>query len=74
MNDFADHLAAERRAAVRLLLTEPLVTAATHPDEFPLVRRHADELAARSSRVTPAAAASCGRPRASPPTRSGAPR
>ena len=45
MNDFAESLAAERRAAVRLLLTEPLVTAATHPDEFPLVRRHADELA-----------------------------
>ncbi|MGH3189813.1 MAG: TIGR02678 family protein [Streptosporangiaceae bacterium] len=45
MNDFAESLAAERRAAVRLLLTEPLVTAASHPDEFPLVRRHADELA-----------------------------
>ncbi len=45
MSDFAESLAAERRAAIRLLLTEPLVTAATHPDEFPLVRRHADELA-----------------------------
>jgi uncharacterized protein (TIGR02678 family) len=45
VTDFAESLAAERRAAARLLLTEPLVTAATHPDEFPLVRRHADELA-----------------------------
>ena len=44
MNDFAEHLAAERRTAVRLLLREPLVTAITHPDEFPLIRRHSDEL------------------------------
>jgi uncharacterized protein (TIGR02678 family) len=45
MNDFAEGLAAERRAAVRVLLCQPLVTAATHPDEFPLIRRHSDELA-----------------------------
>jgi uncharacterized protein (TIGR02678 family) len=45
MNDFAENLAAERRVAARLLLSEPLATAAAHPDEFPLVRRHADELA-----------------------------
>jgi uncharacterized protein (TIGR02678 family) len=45
MNDFAEGLAAERRAAVRLLLSEPLVTATSHPDEFPLIRRHSDELA-----------------------------
>jgi uncharacterized protein (TIGR02678 family) len=45
MNDFAANLAAERRAAARLLLSEPLATAAAHPDEFPLIRRHADELA-----------------------------
>ena len=44
MNDFAEGLAAERRAAVRLLLREPLVTATSHPDEFPLIRRHADDL------------------------------
>ncbi|MCO6008323.1 TIGR02678 family protein [Actinoallomurus purpureus] len=45
MNDFADELAAERRTAARLLLREPLVTPETHPEEFPLIRRHADELA-----------------------------
>jgi uncharacterized protein (TIGR02678 family) len=45
MGDFADELAAERRTAARLLLREPLVTPETHPDEFPLIRRHADELA-----------------------------
>jgi uncharacterized protein (TIGR02678 family) len=45
MTDFAENLAAERRTAIRLLLREPLVTAAAHPDEFPLIRRHADELA-----------------------------
>jgi uncharacterized protein (TIGR02678 family) len=42
--DFADELAAERRSAARLLLREPLVTPGTHPEEFPLIRRHADEL------------------------------
>jgi uncharacterized protein (TIGR02678 family) len=45
VTDFAENLAAERRTAIRLLLREPLVTAAAHPDEFPLIRRHADELA-----------------------------
>ncbi|GAA4635918.1 hypothetical protein GCM10023196_083500 [Actinoallomurus vinaceus] len=45
MTDFADELAAERRTAARLLLREPLVTPETHPEEFPLIRRHADELA-----------------------------
>jgi uncharacterized protein (TIGR02678 family) len=44
MSDFAESLAAERRAAVRILLSEPLVTPVTHPDEFPLIRRHSDEL------------------------------
>ncbi|GAA4516521.1 hypothetical protein GCM10023191_087600 [Actinoallomurus oryzae] len=43
--DFADELAAERRTAARLLLRKPLVTPETHPEEFPLIRRHADELA-----------------------------
>ncbi|MFI0348940.1 TIGR02678 family protein [Actinomadura sp. 9N407] len=42
--DFAAELAAERRAAARLLLRCPLVTARSHPEEFPLIRRHADEL------------------------------
>ena len=51
MNDFAENLAAERRTAIRLLLRHPLVTAATHPDEFPLIRRHADELARQFSQV-----------------------
>lgn len=51
MNDFAANLAAERRVAVRLLLKEPLVTAAAHPDEFPLIRRHADELARQFGQV-----------------------
>jgi uncharacterized protein (TIGR02678 family) len=45
MSDFAAELAAERRAAARLLLRHPLVTAESHPEEFPLIRRHADELA-----------------------------
>jgi uncharacterized protein (TIGR02678 family) len=45
MSDFADELAAERRTAARLLLREPLVTPETHPEVFPLIRRHADELA-----------------------------
>jgi hypothetical protein len=51
MNDFAANLAAERRTAIRTLLSEPLVTAAAHPDEFPLIRRHADELARQFSLV-----------------------
>jgi uncharacterized protein (TIGR02678 family) len=51
MNDFADYLAAERRTAIRLLLRQPLVTLATHPEEFPLIRRHADELARQFSQV-----------------------
>jgi uncharacterized protein (TIGR02678 family) len=51
MNDFAENLAAERRTAIRLLLRKPLVTSATHPDEFPLIRRHADELAKQFSQV-----------------------
>jgi uncharacterized protein (TIGR02678 family) len=45
VSDFADELAAERRTAARLLMREPLVTPETHPEEFPLIRRHADELA-----------------------------
>ncbi len=51
MTDFAENLAAERRAAARLLLREPLVTAASHPDEFSLIRRHADELARQLSQL-----------------------
>jgi uncharacterized protein (TIGR02678 family) len=51
MNDFAENLAAERRTAVRLLLRRPLVTPATHPDEFSLIRRHADELARQFNQV-----------------------
>jgi uncharacterized protein (TIGR02678 family) len=51
MNDFAENLAAERRTAIRLLLRQPLVTAASHPDEFPLVRRHADEIAKQFGQV-----------------------
>jgi len=51
MNDFAENLAAERRGAIRLLLRQPLVTVASHPDEFPLIRRHADELARQFSQV-----------------------
>lgn len=45
MSDFAVELAAERRTGARLLLRHPLVTPETHPEEFPLIRRHADELA-----------------------------
>ena len=44
MSDFAAELAAERRIAARLLLRHPLVTAETDPEEFPLIRRHAEEL------------------------------
>jgi uncharacterized protein (TIGR02678 family) len=51
MNDFAENLAAERRTAIRLLLRQPLVTVASHPDEFPLIRRHADELARQFGQV-----------------------
>jgi len=51
VNDFAENLAAERRTAVRLLLRQPLVTATSHPDEFPLIRRHADELARQFGQV-----------------------
>lgn len=47
MTDFAAELAAERRVAARLLLKEPLVSPRSHPDEFPLVRRHADDLGAQ---------------------------
>lgn len=42
--DLTAELAAERRAAARVLLRHPLVTARTHPDELALIRRHADEL------------------------------
>lgn len=45
MSDFASELAAERRVAARLLLRRPLVTPESHPEEFRLIRRHADELA-----------------------------
>lgn len=45
-------LAAERRAAARLLLAHPLVTSTgPHSDTFPLVRRHADWLAQRFQQV-----------------------
>ncbi|MBD9703205.1 TIGR02678 family protein [Streptomyces sp. ID01-12c] len=45
-------LAAERRAAARLLLAHPLVTSTgPHSDTFPLVRRHADWLAKRFQQV-----------------------
>jgi uncharacterized protein (TIGR02678 family) len=45
MSDFASELAAERRVAARLLLRRPLVTLESHPEEFRLIRRHADDLA-----------------------------
>jgi uncharacterized protein (TIGR02678 family) len=45
VSDFASELAAERRVAARLLLRRPLVTPESHPEEFRLIRRHADELA-----------------------------
>ncbi|MFI9765815.1 TIGR02678 family protein [Streptomyces sp. NPDC052415] len=45
-------LAAERRAAARLLLAHPLVTSTgPHSDTFPLIRRHADWLAQRFQQV-----------------------
>ncbi|MGA5509431.1 TIGR02678 family protein [Streptomyces umbrinus] len=45
-------LAAERRAAARLLLAHPLVTSnGPHSDTFPLIRRHADWLAQRFQQV-----------------------
>ncbi|PRX99949.1 TIGR02678 family protein [Allonocardiopsis opalescens] len=37
-------LASERRTAVRLLLDRPLVTPRSHPEEFPLLRKHAEWL------------------------------
>lgn len=51
MNDFEENLAAERQSATRLLLRHPLVSADNHPDEFPLVRRHADELSRQFGQV-----------------------
>jgi uncharacterized protein (TIGR02678 family) len=45
MTDLAENLVAERRAAARLLLAEPLVTARAQPDGFPLIRRHSGALA-----------------------------
>jgi uncharacterized protein (TIGR02678 family) len=42
--DLTAELAAERRSAARLLLRHPLVTRRSHPEEFALVRRHADDL------------------------------
>ncbi|MFM9613236.1 TIGR02678 family protein [Streptomyces niveiscabiei] len=45
-------LAAERRAAARLLLAHPLITSTgPHRDTFPLVRKHADWLAQRFQQV-----------------------
>jgi uncharacterized protein (TIGR02678 family) len=45
-------VAAEQRAAARLLLAHPLVTATgPHADTFRLVRRHAEQLEARFSQV-----------------------
>ncbi|WP_369196604.1 TIGR02678 family protein [Streptomyces djakartensis] len=45
-------LAAERRAAARLLLAHPLVTSdGPHADLFPLIRRHADWLGKRFQQV-----------------------
>ncbi|MFF7542648.1 TIGR02678 family protein [Streptomyces canus] len=45
-------LAAERRAAARLLLAHPLITSnGPHSDTFPLIRRHADWLAQRFQQV-----------------------
>jgi uncharacterized protein (TIGR02678 family) len=51
MTDFAENLAADRQAAVRLLLAEPLVTAATHPEVFPLIRRHGEEIGRQFSQL-----------------------
>lgn len=51
MTEFESELAAERRAAARLLLRHPLVTPASHPDEFPLIRRHADWLVRQFQQV-----------------------
>jgi uncharacterized protein (TIGR02678 family) len=45
VSDFASELAAERRVAARLLLGHPLVTPDSHPEEFRLIRKYADELA-----------------------------
>jgi uncharacterized protein (TIGR02678 family) len=49
MNDFAENLAAERKTAIRLLLKTPLITA--DAEEFPLIRRHADDLARQFAQV-----------------------
>jgi uncharacterized protein (TIGR02678 family) len=49
MNDFAENLAAERKAASRLLLKRPLIT--SRDEEFSLVRRHADELSKQFGQV-----------------------
>lgn len=51
MNDFEANLAAECQSATRLLLRHPLVSADNHPDEFPLVRRHADELSRQFGQI-----------------------
>lgn len=51
MTEFEAELDAERRAVARLLLRCPLVTPRSHPEEFPLVRRHADWLARRFQQV-----------------------
>ncbi|MFC4909876.1 TIGR02678 family protein [Actinomadura gamaensis] len=51
MSDLTAELAAERRAAARLLLRCPLVTAESHPDEFPLIRRHAEDLARQFGQI-----------------------
>lgn len=51
MNDFEANLAAERQSATRLLLRHPLVSADSYPDEFPLVRRHADELSRQFGQI-----------------------
>jgi uncharacterized protein (TIGR02678 family) len=45
VGDYDAAVAAERRSAARLLVAIPLVTAASHAEEFPLVRRHAEWLA-----------------------------
>ena len=51
MTEFDAELDDERRAMARLLLRCPLVTPRSHPEEFPLVRRHADWLIRRFQQV-----------------------
>lgn len=52
MNAKHDSLdATERRQAARLLLRMPLVTAASHPGDFHLIRKHADELRRDFARI-----------------------